>query len=633
MRMRFAVLAVVLSLCSAVSAETLEEFDARIERELGAKDAQALVLWKQANAARDADRAAEAIALYAQVVQRVPAFDHALRRQASVEAQTGKPKEAVAHARQALELDRSPLNMSAVAFALLSDGNASDEAATLATEASNLRPDDENTQQVLAAIAAERKDLDMLRLATVRLESAAPKSTSTHMYRMTLAVNEGDYGEAHMALDRAKAFGLPPGEYDKAAAWIDSAKPFYLRWWKPVAFAVLAWIGGFGLMLVTGAILSRMALRAAETTDEMSAKVRRLYAIVLGASCAFYYASIPIVIGFVLALSGVLLYATFSLERVPIKLVIFLVVGAAVSVWSIIKSLFIRPSNDDPGVRLDLSQEPKLRQLLDTVAAKIGTGAVDNVYMTPSTDMAVMERGKGRRRERCLILGIAALEGLRVRPFKAILGHEYGHFTNRDTAGGAFALAVRRSLGVTAMGLAEGGVATWYNPAWWFVNAFHRLFLRISEGASRLQEVLADRWAVVAYGADAFEEGLRHIIERSVRFDAHASATINEVVNKNLPLANLYTFSPATAGDDVTAAIEEALSAKSSVYDSHPAPSERFALTRRLPHQYIAREPDDDSPSSSLFTNFEALQVRMTAQVRENVKANIGVEIAAPAAG
>jgi len=95
--------------------------------------------------------------------------------------------------------------------------------------------------------------------------------------------------------------------------------------------------------------------------------------------------------------------------------------------------------------------------------------------------------------------------------FKAVLAHEYGHLSNRDTAGGGFALAVRRSLTTAAVGLAERGVATWYNPAWLFLTGFNRVFLRISQGASRLQETLADRWAASAYGARYFEQGLRHL--------------------------------------------------------------------------------------------------------------------------
>src|SRR5207302_10199494 len=123
---------------------------------------------------------------------------------------------------------------------------------------------------------------------------------------------------------------------------------------------------------------------------------------------------------------------------------------------------------------------------------------------------------------------------------KAVLAHEYGHFVNRDTAGGGFALMVRRSMMAMAFGLAQGGAANWWNPAWWFVNGFHRVFQHISQGASRLQEVLADRWAAAAYGAEAFERGLRHVIVAGVRFEAHTNATLHEVQDGKTPLVNLY---------------------------------------------------------------------------------------------
>jgi Zn-dependent protease with chaperone function len=126
------------------------------------------------------------------------------------------------------------------------------------------------------------------------------------------------------------------------------------------------------------------------------------------------------------------------------------------------------------------------------------------------------------RNERCLILGAGILEGMSLGPFRAILAHEYGHLSNQDTAGGGFALAVRRSLHTMAENLAARGAAGWYNPAWLFLNGFYSIFLRISQGASRLQEVLADRWAALSYGAQAFEEGLRHAITQSIRFEAHA---------------------------------------------------------------------------------------------------------------
>jgi Zn-dependent protease with chaperone function len=185
------------------------------------------------------------------------------------------------------------------------------------------------------------------------------------------------------------------------------------------------------------------------------------------------------------------------------------------------------------------------------------------------------------------------------------------------------------SLGATAYGLASGGAATWYNPAWWFVNGFNRVFLRISEGASRLQEVLADRWAVFAYGADAFEAGLRHVIERSVRFDAHVGATLNELVKTKAALANLYSYEPDEGADakDLQRQVQEALSRKASAYDSHPSPMERFALVHAIPNRARRVEPGDEDPAWSLFSHPVKLQHLMTVQACANVRANYGVDI------
>jgi Zn-dependent protease with chaperone function len=218
---------------------------------------------------------------------------------------------------------------------------------------------------------------------------------------------------------------------------------------------------------------------------------------------------------------------------------------------------------------------------------------------------------------------------MKVRELKSVLAHEHGHFHNEDTAGGGFALAVRRSLFAMALGLARGGVAAWYNPAWLFLRGFHRVFLVVSQGASRLQEVLADRWAVQAYGSEAFERGLRHVIRRSALFDAHANATLKEVVNAKQPLLNLYTYKPQEK-EDVAQAIEDALHAKPSAYDSHPSPQERFDAARALAVPAPEAGPDDDAPAWSLFSDRRKLEEQMTDEIRASVLTKLGVQISRP---
>jgi Zn-dependent protease with chaperone function len=634
----------VLVFCGVAAAETLQEFDLRIEKELAALDAGAVPLWQQANTLRSEEKHDEAAKAYAAVFARVPSFVHALRRQAGEELELGARAQALDHLRQAVSLERSAENLSALAAGLVHEETPAakelDEARTLAGEAARMKPNDPFQHQVLAMVAIAADDLDALRSATTRLEKLDPSEPGTHLFRAMIEASDRNWDLAKAALGRARDNGLDEKHYQELLASYESAQPLYVRWGRTALIALGVWFGGFAALLIAGAILSQVALRAARrppatstgSASGLSGGVRRSYSAVLFLSCVFYYASIPIVMLIVLGIGGGLLYAVFAAGRVPVKLVIFVVAIVGVTLWSMIKSFFVRAEDQEPGTKLDLRSEPRLRRLLDDVARRIGTRPVDNVYLTPGTEVAVMERGKRARKERCLILGVAALDGLRVRPFKAVLGHEYGHFTNRDTAGGTFALSVRRSMGATAYGLATGGAAAWYNPAWLFVNGFNRVFLRISEGASRLQEMLADRWAAFAYGADAFEEGLRHVVERAVRFDAHVGATLREVVDRKLPLANLYTYQPSEKPDDVANTVNEALNRKASAYDSHPAPAERFELLRGLQVRSRRVEPDDDAPAWSLFSSPEKLQQAMTAEVRANVAANYGVAIQADGA-
>jgi Zn-dependent protease with chaperone function len=405
-----------------------------------------------------------------------------------------------------------------------------------------------------------------------------------------------------------------------------------------------AWVFGLLALLAAGAGLSRAVKRVAEelpSTDASGhgrgapALLRRAYTLVLWLACAYYYVSMPLVSAGVTLAGCAVVYAGFAAGRIPVKLALFVVVVTLATLWSMLKSVFVRAKDEDPGQRLDLRAHPKLRFLLDEVARRVGTRPVQNVYLTPGTDVAVMERGSmfGQLRgsaERCLILGVGVLDGLRLGPFKAVLAHEYGHFSNRDTAGGGVAIGVRRSLVAMAQCLSENGAGAWYNPAWLFLNAFFRVFLRISQGASRLQEILADRWAAFTYGSDAFEEGLRHVIERSVRFDARAHATLSEIVARQQPLANLYSHVPTSpmAEDQLAKAVAEALDRPPSVYDSHPSPAERTRWVRALAAKGGAASPDDAAPAWSLFSDRDWIERQMTRHVKALVLRSQGIRIA-----
>jgi Zn-dependent protease with chaperone function len=410
--------------------------------------------------------------------------------------------------------------------------------------------------------------------------------------------------------------------------------------------AVLVWCALLLLLLLVGWLLSRATMRIVQrATDSptgqsgLKAWLRLTYRAVLTLCGIFYYLSLPLLTLLVLFVGGGLIYLMLEVGHLPIRLFLVVLGLTLVTLWAILRSVLIRSRDVDPGMKLNPAMEPKLEALLHEVAGRVGTRPVDNVYVTPGTDMAVMERGGAIRRlrrtpERCLILGIAVLEGMALGPFKAVLAHEYGHFSNRDTAGGALALSVRRSITTMAARLARGGAAAWYNPAWLFVHGFYRVFLRISQGASRFQEIMADRWSAILYGPKAFEEGLRHVIARSIQFNAHAQFTLKEILEAPRPLSNFYAYKPrkALTQEKLSEALEKAVHATTSPYDSHPSPGDRFKLLEALPIDGIAASAEDRSPAWSLFSNRVGLEGLMTERIRENVHARHGVLIPRPEA-
>src|SRR5205085_8490371 len=185
------------------------------------------------------------------------------------------------------------------------------------------------------------------------------------------------------------------------------------------------------------------------------------------------------------------------------------------------------------------------------------------------------------RGHRVLVLGVANLNDFELNAFSAVLAHEYGHFRHRDTAGGDVALRVNNDMIKFALALAQSGQAVWYNLAFQFLRVYHFIFRRISHGATRLQEVMADRVAALNYSPQAFEEGLRHVIRRQVEFEDVAYWEITEAAKSRRALQNLYEL-PVSNETRIEEKIKEAIGRQTSEDDTHPAPAERFRLAGRV---------------------------------------------------
>lgn len=627
----------------------LAAFDASLLEELRQAQPEAAELFAQANDARAKGDHAQAAALYRKTWQLAPRFAAAPRRLAHEELTLGHRAPALEAARAAVAIEESAFNLSALSSALASGGGDQEadardlaEAEQLAIRAFELEPAELSVAAAAAQVALQQQNRALLENSVRQLIKLAPEEPATHLFAAFAAAFTGRLSEAEDELKVARALGLDAELYARVRKSFRDARPWPERWLWEITKVAFVWLGFLLVLFLLGEILSRATLRAAERvpTDPsgraqgFDALLRRLYRATIAVAGGMYWLSLPIVFMVVLAVGGGAIYFFFWLGQVPVKLVAAIAIFILVTLLSMLKSLWIRVKEEDPGIRLDLTAHaPALGAVLQEVVGKIPTRPVDRVFLTPGTDLAVFERGGFLQKlrgtsERCLTLGVGVLEGLKLRPFKAILAHEYGHFSNRDTVGGGMALSVRRSLHKLALQLADQGAARPYNPAWIFVNGFHRLFLRVSQGASRLQEILADRWAASLYGASSFEAGLLHVIRQGARFHATTAATLDEVQEKKLPLANLYHFSPEKrpSEEELAQAVKQEIHREPSAYDSHPSPVKRFRLARRLKVVGEPASPDDEKDVWTLFSDRARIEHRLTELVRER----LGLEAGGP---
>jgi Zn-dependent protease with chaperone function len=533
--------------------------------------------------------------------------------------------------------------------------DAISEAQRLAWEATAEYPGNPGVlwSAVLAGMSAG--DENLLASSIPELMGQLPRDPFPHYAAAFLAGLQGRWDKAERALNRSEDLGLPhdiaekfrqgtglrPRAHRGPAGGVGAR---HMRALATAGFTGLGWIAGLLVLFAVGALLSALTLRTIDRREVGSPAVspggmrlmRRTYAGVVGLTSAYYYLSLPFVLAVILGGGGAILYYVLTAEHVPVRLAAVVLLFMAVSTYSILTSLFLREREGDPGPTLEGNEAPDLFAALGEVAERIGTRPVDRVFITPGTEVAVFERGSAmrrgeKRRERCLILGAGVLEGMSAGQLKAVLAHEYGHFVNRDTAGGGLALHVRRSILHTARSMARGGASSLFNPAWIFVNAFFRIFLRVTQGASRLQEVLADRWAALSYGGRAFAEGLRHVVRRAIEFDLLSEIEITDAIDQNRGLRNLYSLrlpedwdepelheGEGTPRELVDRELARSLEAPGSPYDSHPPAGRRIAWVGKLGAGGAVG--DDPSPAWSLFRNPEEIQLRMTALVAGNVQ-------------
>ncbi len=651
LRIFFTLCFVVSLLSVSLVAQTPQQRDPAeenpiIEELKAIADDETVARFVSATEAMDSGRYEEADSLYTEVLKKVPDFGPALRRLGYTYGHLGKRKEGLALTAKALEKDRSIGNLGARASMLVYSGSPDfvpspaevKEAESLAREAwQKSGSADDDAGFLLAETLLMSKKYDEFVSLAHTLKTKFPDSGAAAYYEaMALAANE-DLNAAEAEIARAKTLGAPAEAFTQLETGIQQARDdaFFglgrFRGYFSIAVGIVAvWAVGLVALFVIGWYLSKKTLRSIETSDpnditgQALSLLKRFYRGVVSIAGIYYYISQPVVIFLIILFTGAVVVGFLWVGRIPIYFVLLLIFAGGASIYHMLRTLVTRPKIEDPGRALTEAEAPALWQLVRNVAETINTRPVTEIRITQGTDLAVYERGSFRakiadRADRILILGAAVLNDFDQNAFRAVVAHEYGHFSNRDTAGGDIAHRVNVDIMRVVEAMVSSETNTIYNVSFHFLRLFHFLFRRITHGASRLQEVLADRVAAFHFGADSFQEGLRHVIRRELEFTRLADKEIGSALSSNRAFSNLYDLEIGDAAD--RASVEEefsrTLEQETSEDDTHPSPKDRF---RYIEGARSAQVEHLRGKVWDLFADREAITNEMNALIEKLVR-------------
>ena len=164
-------------------------------------------------------------------------------------------------------------------------------------------------------------------------------------------------------------------------------------------------------------------------SDEYRGKQRNL---TIGLILFLFFYLFAVVSSAALAVASLILIAKLSCFAVLLSLFFGLMF------LFLVKGLFrSKQIEKDNYIQISEEDHPKLFGFLRQLCEEIGTDEPNAVYVAPGLDFAVISRVSlasiAVRPKQDLLLGVALINAWNLSEFKAVLGHEFGHFAQGTT--------------------------------------------------------------------------------------------------------------------------------------------------------------------------------------------------------
>lgn len=313
---------------------------------------------------------------------------------------------------------------------------------------------------------------------------------------------------------------------------------------------------------------------------------------------------------FALAIAAALIFVVYLQVYVLNYASLLFVIVPLIGALAILAAIFPRfDSFAPPGPRLLRKDQEKLFALVQEVARATRQRTPGEVYLTMDVNAGVTQRGGflGIFSRRVMILGLPLVQVLSRSELRAVLAHEFGHFSGGDTAFGSWIYQTRLTIGRT-IGAAGGNVPFLDLP----FDLYGELFLRVTQSIARQQEWVADQLAAEVASGDALANALWKMTAASLVFEEYFSSQVVPVLEGGFcpPIAEGF-------GRYLTAALQDpkfiervnvGIARESAEdYDSHPLTRDRIDALRHNP----TNDLDGEDGAIALIENLSQLEIRL----------------------
>lgn len=300
-----------------------------------------------------------------------------------------------------------------------------------------------------------------------------------------------------------------------------------------------------------------------------------------------------------------IIYFFFLIRIIPAFVILLIGIGVLIGVYAILyglyRSVFGR-KHSEPALLVDMSEEPILLNFIESLCKTMETKIPDFVLLHFGPTFFV-KQGKidvfnGTVKGRILAIGTPLLGSLTVNEFKAIIAHEFAHFTGRDTLYSSFVspVYVGTTTACEEMGSAIFGdeeesllLSIPMLLPYAMLRAYLFLFQIIDATISRSRETRADLMATEICGKGIFSNALKKVVREGKVFGVMFSQSIPEELKKNTYANYCIAFRTflLQKSDDLDQIEREVMAEDRKIYDRHPTLKKRLSYLPDIPDQFI----------------------------------------------